>query len=168
MRLSTRSRYGLRALLDIANHDGGGPVRLKEIAARQGVSLSYLEHIVGPLVSRGIVRSTRGIGGGVSLGRPPEEIGLHEAVTVLEGPVLASDCVREPGVCPRAATCATRSLWVEMTEAMNAVLGSRTVADLLAGDDNYGLSSCAPDAMRPMQTPVFGGGAVALGRESAA
>lgn len=161
MKLSTRSRYGLRALLDIARHDSEGPVRLKEIARREGVSLSYLEHIVGPLIANGMLKSTRGIGGGVSLVRRPDEIALQEAVNALEGPIVGLDCVRDPAACPRSGSCSTRGLWVEMTEAMNAVLGSRTLADLVHGDGGPGWSSCAPDAMRPMLTPVFGGAVAA-------
>ncbi|MFW6055874.1 MAG: RrF2 family transcriptional regulator, partial [Chloroflexota bacterium] len=90
MKLSTRSRYGLRALLDIAVHEAGTPVRLREIARRQGVSLSYLEHIVRPLIAGEILRSTRGIHGGVSLARRPSDISVREAVTALEGGLVAT------------------------------------------------------------------------------
>jgi len=156
VKLSTRTRYGLRALLDIAKHETDGPVRLREIAGRQGVSLSYLEHIVGPLIASGILKSTRGVGGGVSLVPRPQEILVADAVYALEGPLAATDCVRKPDVCPRSGSCSTRVLWAELTEAMNAVLGSRTLAGLLAGDAGPGASLCAPDAMRPLRAPLFG------------
>ncbi len=160
MKLSTRSRYGMRALLDIAVQSSREPVRLREIARRQDVSLSYLEHIVGPLIAGGILRSTRGPGGGVSLLKKPEDISLREVMTLLEGPLSAADCVLHPGVCPRADGCATRSLWVSLSEAMDAVLKSRTLADLLRNDEGVDECSCAPDAMRPLGRMVSGIGAV--------
>ena len=158
MRLSTRSRYGMRALLDIARHTADGPVRLREIAGRQEVSLSYLEHIVGPLVAGGILRSTRGVYGGVSLTRPPEDISVAEVFALLEGRLAAVDCVTDPAVCPRSGSCATHRLWAEMAEAMNAVLDSRTLADLMTDDRGEGSNSCAHPAMRRLQDPVMGSG----------
>ena len=157
MRISTRSRYGIRALLDIARHSAEGPVRLREIARRQDVSLSYLEHIVGPLVSGGILRSTRGVHGGVSLVRQPEDISVAEVFALLEGRLAAVDCVTDPGVCPRSGSCATHRLWVEMADAMNAVLDSRTLADLITDDRGEGGNSCAHPAMRALKDPVMNG-----------
>jgi len=142
MKLSTRTRYGMRALLDIALHSGA-PVRLRDIAERQEVSLSYLEHIVGPLIAGRILRSTRGAGGGVSLLREPDRILLSEIVSLLEGPLAAVDC-------------ATRGLWVEMAEAMDSILGSRTLADLMKTDDGAEAGSCAPTALRPQRSLVTG------------
>ena len=157
MRISTRSRYGIRALLDIARHSAEGPVRLREIARRQDVSLSYLEHIVGPLVSGGVLRSTRGVYGGVSLVRQPEDISVAEVFALLEGRLAAVDCVTDPGVCPRSGSCATHRLWVEMADAMNAVLDSRTLADLMTDDRGEGGNSCAHPAMRALKDPVMNG-----------
>jgi Rrf2 family cysteine metabolism transcriptional repressor len=156
VKLSTRSRYGMRALLDIALQSSLEPVRLREIARRQDVSLSYLEHIVGPLIAGGILRSTRGPGGGVSLLRKPEDISLKEVMTLLEGPMSAADCVLHPEVCPRSDGCATRSLWVTLSESMDAVLGSRSLADLMRCDDGVGEGSCAHEAMRPLEHAVSG------------
>ncbi len=154
MKLSTRPRYGMRALLDIAAHSGTEPVRLKEIALRQDVSLSYLEHIVGPLISGGILRSTRGPGGGVSLLRRPEEIPLDEVMRLLEGSLAATDCVLHPDVCSRSARCATRTLWTEMAEAMQAVFRGKTLADLLQADEEVDASACVSDAFRPARTRI--------------
>lgn len=158
MKLSTRSRYGMRALLDIAAQSRNEPVRLKEIARRQDVSLSYLEHIVGPLIAGGILRSTRGPGGGVSLLHRPEDIPLVEVMRLLEGPLSTADCVLHPDVCPRAELCATRTLWTELAEAMDLVLRSRTLADLLHSDEAEIRGSCVPDAMRPLRVAVPGPG----------
>jgi len=149
MKLSTRTRYGLRALLDIAAHSDAAPVQLKEIARRQEVSLSYLEHIVGPLMTGGILRSTRGMYGGVSLLKEPREILLWDVVNLLEGTVAAVDCVPHPHICKRADTCATRRLWSELTKAMHDVLASRTLADLMRDDDGTADGSCAMAAVRP-------------------
>ncbi len=155
MKLSTRTRYGMRALLDIALHSGA-PVRLRDIAERQEVSLSYLEHIVGPLIAGRILRSTRGAGGGVSLLREPDRILLSEIVSLLEGPLAAVDCVLQPDICLRSGSCATRGLWVEMAEAMDSILGSRTLADLMKTDDGAEAGSCAPTALRPQRSLVTG------------
>jgi len=168
VKLSTRSRYGMRALLDIAAQSTNEPVRLKEIARRQEVSLSYLEHIVGPLIAGGVLRSARGPGGGVSLLRRPEDIPLGEVMRLLEGPLSAADCVRHPDVCSRSPLCATRSLWTELTEAMHNVLGSRTLADLLCSDSGEMRGSCVPDAMRPLRESSAGPGGRLAVREDGA
>jgi Rrf2 family transcriptional regulator, cysteine metabolism repressor len=158
VKLSTRPRYGLRALLDIATHSQSEPIRLKEIARRQDVSLSYLEHIVGPLISGGILRSTRGPGGGVALLRRPGDIPLAEVMQLLEGPMSTVDCVLHPGLCARSERCATRTLWTELAKAMQRVLDRRTLADLMQSDDSNAEDSCAPDAFRRLSTPITGPG----------
>ena len=150
MKLSTRTRYGMRAVLDISLHSGA-PVRLRDIAERQEVSLSYLEHIVGPLIAGRILRSTRGAGGGVSLLREPDRILLSEIVSLLEGPLAAVDCVLQPDICPRSGSCATRGLWAEMAEAMDSILGSRTLADLMKSDEGVDVVPCAPSSVRALR-----------------
>ncbi|OGN96033.1 MAG: hypothetical protein A2Z77_08395 [Chloroflexi bacterium RBG_13_51_36] len=131
MRLSTRGRYGLRALLDLGLHQGEGFVLLKDIARRQEVSLSYLEHLITPLIAAGLVKSTRGARGGVLLLKPPSEIKLSEVVQLLEGSIAPVDCVNDPNVCHRSASCATRDIWIEMKRAMSQVLDSTTLQDLV-------------------------------------
>ena len=91
--------------------------------------------------------------------RRPEDISVAEVFALLEGQVAAVDCVINPTVCPRSDTCATHRLWREMTDAMNAVLGSRTLADLLDGDSGEGSNSCAHPAMRALKNPVMRGAA---------
>jgi Rrf2 family cysteine metabolism transcriptional repressor len=131
MKLSTRGRYGLRALLDLAVHQGEGLVLLKDIARRQEVSLPYLEHLIAPLIAAGLVKSTRGARGGVLLLKPPADIRLSEVVQVLEGPIAPVDCVNNPALCHRSAFCVTRDIWVELKEAMSQVLDSTTLQDLV-------------------------------------
>jgi len=131
MKLSTKGRYGVRALLDLALHQNAGLVPLKEIARRQEISLPYLEHLIAPLVAAGLVKSTRGARGGVLLLKPAAQIKLSEVVQLLEGPVAPVDCVNNPELCHRSASCVTRDIWVQMKEAMSKVLDSTTLKDLV-------------------------------------
>jgi len=131
MKLSTRGRYGLRALLDLALHQGEGLVLLKDIARRQEVSLPYLEHLIAPLIAAGLVKSTRGARGGVLLFKPPSEIKLSEVVQLLEGSIAPVDCVNNPALCHRSTFCVTRDIWVEIKEAISQVLDSTTLQDLV-------------------------------------
>jgi len=131
MKLSTRGRYATRALLDLALHHGEKPVLLRDIARRQQISLSYLEHLIAPLIAGGIVRSTRGAKGGISLARLPGEIRLNEVIQLLGGSIAPVECVINPDVCPRSDSCVTRDVWGEVKKAINGVLGSITLQDLV-------------------------------------
>ena len=130
MKLSTRGRYGTRALLDLALHQGKGIVPLKDIARRQEISLSYLEHLVAPLIAAGIIKSTRGPQGGISLLKHPQYIRLSEVVQLLEGSLAPTKCVDNPKSYPRSDFCATHDIWSEVEKAINKVLGSITLQDL--------------------------------------
>jgi Rrf2 family protein len=121
----------MRALVDLSIHSTGEPVQLKDIARRQRISLSYLEHLVMPLVSAGIISSTRGSRGGVKLARPPQQILLKEILEILEGPLVPVDCVADSQNCPRSETCATRDIWTDMKKAMEKVLESNTLQDVV-------------------------------------
>ena len=131
MKLSTRTRYGTRALLDLARHRGEKPVQLKEIARRQNISLHYLEHIITPLVGAGIVRSIRGAGGGIKMSKRPEQIKLSEVVALLEGTMAPVDCIIDPESCRRSDSCVTRDVWSEMKNAIDKTLNSITIQDLI-------------------------------------
>jgi len=131
MKLSTRGQYGTRALLDLALHKANGPALLKDIAQRQQISLRYLEHLITPLIAGGMVRSTRGPKGGVLLAKPPEEIRLSEAIQLLEGSIAPVECVNNPAVCTRSELCVTRDIWGELKQAMDRVLESTTLQDLV-------------------------------------
>ena len=131
MKLSTKARYGSRALLDLAMHSDQEPVPLKDISRRQDISLHYLEHIIAPLVAAGIVKSLRGVQGGISLAQPPHKIKLSEVVNLLEGSISLVECIQSPAVCNRSGYCATRDIWTEMADAMNGVLDATTLADLV-------------------------------------
>lgn len=130
MKISTRARYGIRALLDLALNDEKERVLLKDISQRQEISLPYLEHLITPLITKGILRSTRGSRGGISLRRRPEEIWLNEVVEILEGSIAPVECVDDPKICLRSEFCVTRDLWDEMKKAMNNILNI-TLQDLV-------------------------------------
>ena len=131
MKISTKGRYGTRALLDIALHQNEAPILLKDIAARQQISLSYLEHLIASLVQGGILQSMRGVGGGVFMAKPPREIRLGEAIRLLEGSLALVECVDDPGLCERSDCCATRDVWSEVKMAMDGVLEATTLQDLV-------------------------------------
>jgi Rrf2 family protein len=131
MRLSTKGRYGVRALVDIALNSDGGPVLLKDIARRQDISAQYLEHLVAPLIRAGILRSIRGAKGGIALAKPPEEITLSRVIEILEGSVAPVECVDNAALCARSAQCATRDVWGEIKAAVMGVLESLTLKDLM-------------------------------------
>jgi Rrf2 family transcriptional regulator, cysteine metabolism repressor len=120
----------MRALMDLAIHGGDQPVQLKEIAGRQRISLSYLEHLVIPLISAGIIKSTRGSRGGIKLARSPQLIKLKEILEILEGPLAPVDCLQDRKSCPRSGVCATQDIWHEITNAMESVLVANTLQDL--------------------------------------
>ena len=131
MKLSTRGQYGTRALLDLALHGEKGPVPLKDIAQRQQISLAYLEHLITPLVAAGIISSMRGARGGVRLAKSPQEIKLSEVIRLLEGSIAPVECVDNPGICTRSKLCVTRDIWGELKKAMNGVLESTTLQNLV-------------------------------------
>jgi Rrf2 family protein len=131
MKLSTRSRYGTRLLLDLEEHGSEKFVQLKDVSKRQGISLKYLEQIVIPLKKANYLVSARGAGGGYKLARAPEEITVGEIVALLEGGESIAQCATNPEVCDRAQSCLTRNLWVQTGEALFEKLNSVTLSDLI-------------------------------------
>ncbi len=131
MKLSSRSRYGLRAILDLALEYGGGPLQIKVIAERENISNKYLEQLMTILKTAGLVRSLRGPRGGYLLVKPPNEVRLSEVFTVLEGPLITVECLQHPDFCPRCAECITRQVWAKIQDAMLGVLESITLQDLV-------------------------------------
>ena len=130
MKLSTRSRYGTRLMIDLAEHGLEKFVQLKDVARRQGISLKYLEQIVIPLKKANYLLSARGAGGGYKLSKPPEEITVGEIVALLDGGKSLAQCALEPEVCDRARSCSTRNLWIEAAEVLFGKLDSVTLSDL--------------------------------------
>jgi Rrf2 family cysteine metabolism transcriptional repressor len=130
MKLSTRGRYGTRALIELALHEGNGSVSLKEIAANQELSLQYLEHLISPLIAGGLVKSMRGAKGGIRLAKPASEITLADVLGLLEGSNAPVECVDQPEACHRSKHCATRDVWTEVKESVDGILGSVTLEDI--------------------------------------
>ena len=131
MKLSTRSRYGTRMMLDIAQHYDAGPVQIGDIARRQDISVKYLEQLVIPLKKADYVKSVRGPKGGYMLARHPKEITVGEIVKVLEGGVNLSDCIENPDLCEKSTDCLTRGLWKEATKAVYDTLNSVTLSEMI-------------------------------------
>ena len=131
MKLSTRTRYGMRAIIELAQHEGKRPLQLKAIADRQDISVKYLEQLMSLLRSAGFVRSVRGSKGGYILARPADEIRLSEVFRCLEGPVSTTECTEDEDCCKRSADCAARELWMLVEAAIQGVLTSMTLADMV-------------------------------------
>ncbi len=131
MKLSTRSRYGVRLMLDLALHATEGPVRLGSVAKRQGVGIKYLEQIIISLKKADYVASVRGPKGGHMLTKPPEKITVGEIVGLLEGGLKLTRCTQNPEECDRSSHCVTRILWMEATEAIRERLDTITFRDLM-------------------------------------
>lgn len=132
MKLTTRSRYGTRMVLDIAQHCSDRPVRIQDIADRQGVSAKYLEKLIRKLKDVGYIKSKRGPSGGHTLARPASEILIGEVVHALEGDDSLVECRTGKKNCGRIEVCLTRRIWKEASDAMYDRLNSITLADLLA------------------------------------
>ena len=132
MKLSTKTRYGTRMILDMAERYSNGAIQLGEIANRQNISLKYLEQIIRPLKKAGFIKSFRGAKGGHMLTKAPEEITVGEIVAILEGGDTLIHCDKNPAECERVDSCLTRYLWVEAASAMFQRLSAITFADLLS------------------------------------
>ena len=131
MRVSTRGRYALRLMLDLAMNNTGEPVRLKDVAKRQEISEKYLEQIISILNKAGFVKSGRGPAGGYSLKWKPEEYTVGMILRLTEGSLAPVDCVEDGTDCGRADQCVTVMLWQKLNDAINSVVDNITLADLV-------------------------------------
>lgn len=131
MKISTKGRYALRLMLDLALSDPGAPIPLRDVAQRQDISDKYLEQIVTPLSRAGLVRSVRGAGGGYLLTRTPAEYTVGEILRPLEGSLAPVSCVDGGECCGRAAQCVTLEVWRQIQEAVAGVVDHITLADLV-------------------------------------
>lgn len=131
MMISTRGRYALRVLADLAQQKDGEYVPMKDIAARQGISLKYLERIVPVLAKNGIIEGQQGKGGGYRLLKRPEECKIGDVLRLTEGdlaPVACLECTAAP--CEKANSCKTYPLWVEFYDMITQFFDSKTLADI--------------------------------------
>ncbi|OQB25336.1 MAG: HTH-type transcriptional regulator CymR [Firmicutes bacterium ADurb.Bin182] len=131
MKLSTRGRYGLKAMVDLSVEYGRGRLAVSALAEKQGISDAYLEQLIGVLKRAGLVRSSRGAQGGYTLSRPPEQISVEEVLRALEGTTDLIDCVGVDSVdCESACSCSARPLWLKLQSRINEVLKTTTLKDM--------------------------------------
>ena len=134
MKISTKGRYALRMLVDVAQHQSSGTVTLKEIAGRQGISKKYLEQIALVLSQAGILRGARGHQGGYRLAIAPEKLSVAEIIRVMEGSLAPVACLdREPNPCARCEECLTLPVWKGLGRVIGDYLGKITLEDVLNG-----------------------------------
>ena len=139
MKISTKGRYALRLMLDIALHDTDEPVRVKDIAKRQNISVKYLEQIISVLVRAEYLRSIRGPQGGYRLTRKPEDYKVGMILRLTEGSLAPVDCLMgEDNDCSRASECVTLRLWKELDQAIKSVVDKYTLADLMEWHQEMG------------------------------
>lgn len=136
MKLSTRGRYGLKAMFDLALLYGNGPISLSAIAERQAISVNYLEQLITPLRKAMLVKSVRGAQGGYMLARAPKEITVGEILTILEGPLAPTDCVveEETYACDHSKYCVTKVIYEQIYESINKVVNHITLQHMI---DDY-------------------------------
>jgi Rrf2 family protein len=129
--VSTKSRYGLRTLIDLASRAQTAPVSLKDLSKDQSISKKYLENIFRMLLQGGIIRSVRGARGGYQLAVDPAQITLLEILNVIDGPVALLECIRNGGVCKKVKECPTRNLWKDLENHIVSYLKERTLKELI-------------------------------------
>ena len=130
--ISTKGRYALRVMIDLAEHGADGPVPLKEIAERQGISKKYLEIIVKELVRGALIRGASGKGGGYTLSRAPEEYSVWEILQLTEGSMATVACLASGTVdCPRAGECRTLPMWAEYDRMTQEFFSAKKLGDFL-------------------------------------
>lgn len=132
MKLSTRGRYGIHAMYDLAQqYASGAPQPIKAIASRKRIPDAYLEQLIAALRKAGLVTSVRGAQGGYILARPPEEITVGQVLRVLEGDLATVECLAEEDACDKACACPTRLVWQKIQNGVNAIVDGITLRDML-------------------------------------
>ena len=130
MRLSTKGRYGVTAMMDLAIHDNAGPVTLADISQCQGISLSYLEQLFSKLRKAGLVEGVRGPGGGYRLSRPATDINIADIINAVDERVDATNCNKEAN-CQGGERCLTHELWMELSDRLHTFLEGITLAQFV-------------------------------------
>lgn len=137
MKISTKGRYALRLMIDLATNDDGNPIRIKDVAQRQGISDKYLEQIISVLNKAGYVKSVRGPQGGYTLKKKPEEYTVGMILRLTEGSLAPVACVEEEAEeCERQGGCVTYMLWKKINDAVNGVVDTVTLKDLIDWQKN--------------------------------
>lgn len=131
MKISTKGRYGLRILLDLALHEGDSPRMIRDIAVSQQISEKYISRLIIELKRAGMVKSIRGAKGGYRLARFPKSLTVLDIVEVMEGPISIVDCVIEPDACRRIQSCTTRKIWAKLNHDIRRSLSGVTLQDIV-------------------------------------
>ena len=131
MKLSTRGRYGLRAVTDLAVHSKDGPVSISSIAERQELSEGYLEQLIAKLKKAGIVKSIRGSGGGYELARLPKDISAGDILRALEGDMKVVDCPESKEACANYDACVTKYVWRRINDSINTAVDAMTLEEII-------------------------------------
>ena len=142
MKISTKGRYGLRIMIDIASHAGENAVSIKDIAERQQLSEKYLEQIINPLGKSGLVKSTRGAKGGYRLTRSADDISVKDILLSTEGSLAPVSCAEDSTKCENYCDCVTSFIWTEIYNATMKVVESITLADLVKRSEGCAAKSC--------------------------
>ncbi len=130
MKLTTKGRYGLRVMLELALHHGGGPIAVETIVKKQNISGNYIHVLVTALRKAGLVRTTRGPNGGYELRQDPNQVTVFQVIQALEGEPSWGDCMEDDDNDSQASACVTRDFWCEVSQLVQGFLSSRTLADL--------------------------------------
>ena len=134
MKLSTRGRYGIHAMYDLARYADCGPQSIKAIAEREGIPEAYLEQLIAVLKREGLVTSTRGAQGGYALAREPARITVGDVLRALEGGLSLVECLDEEEICGKRCSCASRVVWQKLRDGLNAIVDDITLQDMI---DDY-------------------------------
>ncbi len=136
MKITTRSRYGTRMMVELAINYNKGPIQIGQIASKQNLPVKYLEQLIIPLKQAGLIKSIRGPRGGHMLAKSPDKITIWDLVTILDGEDTMTPCVGNPKLCKRSDICPTRDVWNMVTKAVKQKLKSITLSDLAKRDQS--------------------------------
>lgn len=131
MKISTRGRNAVKFMLDLANHNDGTPIKLKEVAQRQGISVKYMEQIVSLLQKNALIKSIKGASGGYTLKYPADQYTIRQILIATEGDLSPADCVNDDSSCENRQFCVSCRIWQKLNKAINETLDGITLADLL-------------------------------------
>ena len=145
MKISTKGRYGLRILMDLAINQSEKPRLIRDIAKSQQISEKYISRLVIALRKAGMIRSVRGVNGGFHIAMKPEDITLLDVIEVMEGPLSIVDCVSAPKKCAHSANCAPREIWGKLNEDIRGLMRQTTLADILASYDRQNARDIGAD-----------------------
>lgn len=135
MKLTRKAEYAIRAMVDVATHQGSGRVTAKEVAARQDVPPVFLTQVIGELKNSGLLSTSKGAGGGIALNTDPARINVRQIIQAIEGPIALNDCLLGETGCSRKPTCQIHDMWAQAQAKMLSVLDATTLADLISSRD---------------------------------